>query len=60
MREQSAVAAEAGIIGGAWSIRPATVPDDVDVEAIRFEERPILTQEAFGKLYGFTHSAVRN
>jgi DNA-binding transcriptional regulator YiaG len=47
-----------GSIGGAWSVPPAQVTDELDVAAIRKTER--LTQEAFAKRYGFAFSTVRD
>jgi putative transcriptional regulator len=48
-----------GSIGGAWSVAAASVPDLVDVAAIRNADGN-LTQQAFAKRYGFTWSAVRD
>jgi putative transcriptional regulator len=48
-----------GSSGGAWSVKAANVPDEVDVAAIRKAEGR-LTQEAFAKRYGFTFAAVRD
>lgn len=48
-----------GSSGGAWSVVAATVPEAVDVAAIRKAEGN-LTQEAFAKRYGFTWAAVRD
>ena len=51
-----------GSCGGAWSVSAATVPNSVNVLAIRQAQKSghfHLSQEAFAKRFGFTVAAVQ-
>ena len=47
-----------GSWGGAWCVTAATVPEAVDVTALR--KREAMTQAAFAKCFGLTEGFVRD